>query len=82
MIERLEIKWKCQRSYLGPKSNLCRLLKTFGTFSISYLPLDFFLAYKICSEDLVLAEERTSKKDRQRIMEGEIPELRTLRHIL
>jgi hypothetical protein len=24
-----------------------------------------------CAEDLVLAEERTSKKDRQRIMEGE-----------
>lgn len=29
-----------------------------------------FDIYYIFSEDLVLAEERTSKKDRQRIMEG------------
>ena len=33
----------------------------------------FVLTLSSLSEDLVLAEERTSKKDRQRIMEGEFP---------
>ena len=33
----------------------------------------FVLTLSSLSEDLVLAEERTSKKDRQRIMEGKSP---------
>ena len=36
----------------------------------SDFPEQFFLTLSSPSEDLVLAEERTSKKDRQRIMEG------------
>ena len=48
--------WICKAGELILSLQLLMLFKTFNFFTFK--------------EDLVLAEERTSKKDRQRIMEG------------